>query len=61
MKDEVVKMAETGDPTIEDKLRNRGVSMVRLGRHDYKTAQDLAQQVCLLSTSNKGKYSCGNL
>ena len=50
LKDEAVKMAETCDPTIEDKLHNRGVSMVRLGRHDYKTAQDLAQLVSLLAT-----------
>ena len=61
LKDEAVMMAETCDPTIEDKLRSRGVSMVRLGRHDYKTVQDLAQQVSLLSTCNKGKYSCDNL
>ena len=37
----------TCDPTVEDKLCIRGVSMIRLGHHDYQTAQDLAKQVCL--------------
>ena len=41
-------MARTCDPTVEDKLRIRGVSMIRLGHHDYQTAQDLAKQACLL-------------
>ena len=59
LKGQVVKMARTCDPTVEDKLRIRGVSMIRLGQHDYQTAQDLAKQVCLLAATLSHCY--GNI